>query len=168
MQPPDPPDEDGPDADGADDEATGRWRPAVPTTVVLVSVLVALVAVSGLLVVLFQRTTGPGEVLRDFSRRLEADDCGGSYDLLAPSVRNVVPEDEWCGLVPALAADLDPRFTIGARSFHEGIATIEVGGEGTAPATWVLRRSDGSWAVLGVVAGPVDFPVPLPPEAGAP
>lgn len=143
-----------------------RWRPALPTTIVVGSVVVALVAVSGLLVLLFQRTTGPGEVLREFSRRLAAEDCPGSYELLADAVRAQVNEEAWCALTPTLAADLDPSFNIGQRSFNEGVATIEVTGTGTTPAVWVLRRADGTWRVLGVRGERVEFPVQLPEPTG--
>jgi hypothetical protein len=60
-----------------------RWRPAVPTAVVAVSVVIAVGAVSGLLFLLYNRTRGPGEVLREFARGVDARDCAASYRLLA-------------------------------------------------------------------------------------
>ena len=147
-------------ADPPEENGAGRHRPALPTAVVAVSVIVALVAVSGLLVVLFRRTTGPGEVLRDFARSLEAEDCPESYALLAAAIRERLDEGSWCELLPELVPHLSPEFSIGQRTFHEGIATIEVFGEDTTPATWRLRKAGRSWEILGVEESAVPIPFP--------
>lgn len=142
----------------APENGAPRWRPTVPTVVVVVSVLVALVAVSGLLVLLFRETVGPGQVLRDFSRRLEARDCPGSYDLLDGLVQRRLDQEDWCEAVPRLRERLTPGFDIDRVVLEEDVARIVLEGDGRPPATWVLRRFDRSWRVLGA-AGPVEFPV---------
>lgn len=135
-----------------------RWRPAVPTMLVVASILVALVAVSALIFVLFRETVGPGEVLRDFAESLAEDDCPGSYELLDENVRASFPESEWCEEVPGLADTLSPDFEID-RVILEGTgARVEVSGSGTTTGAWFLTRDDGSWVVTGAGAA-VDFPV---------
>lgn len=141
----------------SDENGQPRWRPAIPTALVVVSMAVALVAVSALIYVLFRETVGPGEVLRNFAERLADEDCPGSYDLLDASVRSSIAEDEWCGEVPALADRLPPEFEI-ERVVLEGTdARVEVSGAGTTAGAWFLRREGGSWAVLGAGAA-IDFP----------
>ena len=134
-----------------------RWRPAVPTMLVVASVLVALVAVSALIFVLFRETVGPGEVLRDFAEALAEDDCPGSYQLLDAGVRASIPEDEWCEEVPRLADALPRDFEID-RVILEGTgARVEVSGTGTSTGAWFLTRDDSSWVVKGAGAA-VGFP----------
>lgn len=134
-----------------------RWRPAVPTMLVVASVLVALVAVSALIFVLFRETVGPGEVLRDFAERLAEEDCPGSYELLDDSVGASIPEEEWCEAVPDLAAALPPDFEI-ERVILEGTgARVEVSGAETTTGAWFLTREGGSWTVKGAGAA-IGFP----------
>lgn len=138
-----------------------RWRPAIPTALVVASVAVALVAVSALIYVLFRETVGPGEVLRDFAERLAEEDCPGSYDLLDGSVRALISEDEWCDEVPGLAEKLSPDFEIDQVVLSGGDARVEVSGTGTTTGAWFLRRDGRSWAVLGGGAA-IEFPTELP------
>lgn len=134
-----------------------RWRPAIPTALVVVSMAVALIAVSALIYVLFQETVGPGEVLRSFAERLADEDCPGSYDLLDASVRSSIAEEAWCQEVARLAEQLPPEFEI-ERVILEGTdARVDVSGGGTTAGAWFLRREDRSWAVLGAGAA-IDFP----------
>lgn len=134
-----------------------RWRPTIPTLLVVVSVLVALVAVSALIVVLFRETVGPGEVLRDFAERTADGDCGGSYELLDGGVRSSVSQEEWCDLVPGMAEQISPEFEID-RVILEGTgARVEVSGSGTTTGAWFLTRQGGSWAVRGAGAA-IEFP----------
>jgi hypothetical protein len=133
-----------------------RWRPAVPTVVVVASVLVALISVSGLILVLFQQTVGPGEVLRDFAERLAAEDCAGTYSLLDDRIREAHTEEAWCPEIPALAQALDPGFKVERVVLVEEVARIQVSGADTVAATWYLRRHGRSWRVLGAGEA-VDF-----------
>lgn len=134
-----------------------RWRPTLPTTIVAVSVVVALVAVSALLFVLFQQTVGPGEVLRDFSRRVQDGDCLGTYGLLDPGLASEVDEEAWCDGLPALAEDLNTDFTIESTTLRSEVASLEISGDRTTEAVWLLRREGDSWRILGA-GGAVDLP----------
>lgn len=119
--------------------------------------LVALVAVSALLVLLFRATTGPGEVLRDFARAMADEDCPGSYALLDPTVQEELTEDEWCAALPGPASHLSPDFEIERVVLEGDVARIAVSRERSTPGTWLLRRADRSWRVLGAGGG-VEFP----------
>lgn len=122
------------------------WRPTVPIIVTVISVTVALVAVSGLLLLLFQKTTGPGEVLRDFARLVAAGDCPGSYALLDPSVG--LGEDDWCRNLSSVEAALPTDFRI-VRVVLEGTdARIRVEAAGRE-SVWILANEDRTWRVLG-------------------
>ena len=134
-----------------------RWRPTVPTVIVVASVLVALVAVSSLIVLLFRTTTGPGEVLRTFARELADGDCPRTYALLDRSVRDDLTEEEWCAALPGVAAALSPDFEIQRVVLAGDVARIDVAGGGSAPATWLLARGERTWWVLGAGA-PLEFP----------
>jgi hypothetical protein len=133
------------------------WRPVVPTTVVVIAILIALVAVSGLIYLLFQETVGPGQVLRDFSRRVEVQDCPGSFQLLDPEIADRIGESEWCNALPALSQHINPGFDIERVVLEGELARIDLDGEGVTPASWFLSRDGRSWLVRGV-EGDVEFP----------
>lgn len=139
------------------DNGERGWRPVVPTTVVVMAILIALVAVSGLIYLLFQETVGPGQVLRDFSRRVEVQDCPGSFQLLDPEIADRIGESQWCNGLRVLSQHINPGFGIQRVELREGIAHIEIDGEGVTPASWFLSRDGRSWLVRGVT-GDVDFP----------
>lgn len=139
----------------------GRWpRAALPTTIVIVSVVVALASVSGLLYLLFRQTTGPGPVLRDFVQRVEDGDCAGSYDLIHPSVG--LTEGAWCSSLAQVAAQVDPGYEVEQMVFDpkRGVAQLTISSP-EGESVWALRREDRDWLVLGAVEG-VDFPGPAP------
>lgn len=133
------------------------WRPVVPTTVVVMAVLIALVAVSGLIYLLFQETVGPGQVLRDFSRRVEVQDCPGSFELLDPEIAGMIGQDLWCDGLQELSQDINPGFSIERVVLEGELARIDIDGEGVTPASWFLSRDGRSWLVRGVT-GDVAFP----------
>lgn len=122
------------------------WRPSIPIVVTVISVSVALIAVSGLLVLLFQKTTGPGEVLRDFARLVAAADCSGSFELLDPSI--ATDEEAWCDGLVSVEEALPPSFEVLRVVLEEGNARITVRAEGRE-SVWILSRDDRSWRVLG-------------------
>jgi hypothetical protein len=130
-----------------------RWpRQGLPTWITVVSVTVALVAVSGLLYLLYTRTEGPGEVLRSFAHRVDAGDCSGSYALLAEQTRAAVPEDRWCEGLPAVDARIDADFDVKRVQLEsdEGVAEVEITTKGRT-ARWELRRAQRTWRVGGEV-----------------
>jgi hypothetical protein len=122
---------------------------------VVTSVVVALVAVSGLLYLLYTRTTGPGQVLREFIEQVEASDCAGSYALLDPSLR--IEPDTWCGKLGDLAAQVDPRFAVRRVLLEDDVALVRVANQDGTRAAWRLRRDGRSWRVLRPLRG-VEFP----------
>lgn len=134
----------------------------MPIITVVVAIAVALIAVSALILVLFQETIGPGEVLRDFAERLDQHDCEGSYALLDQPVQGRVTEDEWCAEVPRLADELAPSFEIEEVTLEMGVAKVVVAGEGTTEGTWSLSREGRSWRIAHAGAA-IDFPGELIP-----
>lgn len=130
------------------------WRPSLPTAIVVTSVVVALVAVSGLLYLLYTRTTGPGQVLREFIEQVEASDCAGSYALLDPSLR--IDPDTWCENIRDLATQVDSRFSVRRVLLEHDVALVRVTNPDGTRAVWRLSREDRSWRVLGPLTG-VEF-----------
>jgi len=131
-----------------------RARPRLPTGVVVVSVVIALVAVSGLIALLYRETRGPGEILRRFATSLDAGDCEGAFGLLHESVTAEIDQEAWCGeSLPYLDTQLDADFRMERAVLEGDLARVEVSG---VPTTlWLLRRhGERSWRVLG----------PAPPE----
>jgi hypothetical protein len=127
------------------------WRPTLPTTIVVTSVVVALVAVSGLLYLLYTRTTGPGQVLREFIEQVEAGDCPGSYALLDPSLR--VEPDRWCAQLEAMAGRLDPGFQVRRVILEGEVALVHITNPDGTRQTWKLRRADRSWRIFRAPKG---------------
>ena len=125
-----------------------RWRPVLPTVLVVVAIVVAVGAVSGLIFLLYQETRGPGEILRSFARAVDAGDCAESYDLLDESVRAAISEDAWCQRLPNVDRELDADFTLDRAALSGDEAVVRI--EGSATDTWTLRRFGArSWRVLG-------------------
>ncbi|MDQ3990752.1 MAG: hypothetical protein M3245_00370 [Actinomycetota bacterium] len=135
--------------DSTSNGSPGRPRPAVPTVLAVASMVVALGAVSALVFVLYQRTEGPGEVLRDMARRLDAGDCPGSYELLHPSARQLTTEAEWCQGLEETAALLPPDFRIDHVVVRHQVADVALRRGAGPPCTWSLRRLERTWGVLG-------------------
>jgi hypothetical protein len=127
------------------------WRPSLPTAIVVTSVVVALVAVSGLLYLLYTRTTGPGQVLREFIEQVEAADCAGSYALLDPSLR--VEPDRWCAQLETMAREVDPGFQVRRVILEGGVASVHIANPDGARQTWELKRADRSWRIFRVTRG---------------
>jgi hypothetical protein len=123
---------------------------------VVTSVVVALVAVSGLLYLLYTRTTGPGQVLQEFIERIEAGDCARSYALLDPSLR--IDPDAWCDHLKDLATQVDPRFSVQRVLLEGDVASVRVRNPDGTRAAWRLRGDGRSWRVLEPPPG-VEFPV---------
>ena len=134
-----------------------RWRPAVPTAVVAVSLVVAVGAVSGLLFLLYNRTRGPGEILREFARRVDARDCQGAYRLLAASEAEAMDEETFCGAIDRLDQALDSDFDLRQAVLQGEVASVHV--EGPEITQWRLERHGNSWRVL-LPAAELGPPVP--------
>lgn len=139
-----------------------RWRPAVPTALVVISVIVAVGAVSGLLYLLYNRTRGPGEVLREFARHVDQGDCEGSYRLLAASEAEAISEETWCQEIDRVDRAIDADFDLEQAVLQGDVATVRVSGTGID--RWNLERHGNTWRVLipGRELGP-----PFPQRAPA-
>lgn len=123
-----------------------RWRPAVPTAVVAISVIVAVGAASGLLFLLYNRTRGPGEVLREFARRVDMGDCQGSYRLLASLETSAIDEETYCGSLDRVDEALDADFDLRQAVLRGEVAELHI--EGPEITVWRLERHGSSWRVL--------------------
>jgi hypothetical protein len=129
-------------------------RPRLPLWITIVSVLVAIGSVSVLVLVLYEETRGPAEILREFARRVDRADCTGSYDLLDETVQAEIPEDAWCSdFLPEVDENLDSHFTLEQAVLEGDVAELEISGVGYT--SWRLQRfGERSWRVVGPEDGP--------------
>lgn len=130
--------------------------PRLPTGLVAASVAIALLAVSGLIFLLYRETKGPGEILRQFATAVDKRDCSGSYDLLDEEVRASFDEDDWCSnVLPSVDDSLDADFTVERAILEGDTANVQV--SGVELTEWRLRRyGERSWRVVGPEPG---FPI---------
>jgi hypothetical protein len=135
-----------------DENGFPRERPLLPTGLVAAAVIVALLAVSGLIFLLYRETRGPGEILRRFARAVDEGDCEGSYDLLDGTVRAVVEASAWCRDLPSVDDKIDADFDLQQAVLRGDEAEVHVSG---VPATeWRLRRfGERTWRVVGPEGG---------------
>lgn len=138
------------------DDGDDRARPRVPLWIATVSVIVALVSASVLVYVLYKETRGPGEILREFARRVDRRDCGGSYELLDKQVRAGFTEEQWCTqMLDPVDQGLDADFDLESAFLEDDVFEVRI--SGVELTTWQLRRfGERSWRVLGAPQG---FPV---------
>jgi hypothetical protein len=125
-----------------------RWRPVLPTTVVVISIVVAVGAVTGLIALLYRETRGPGEILREFARAVDEGDCAGSYGLLDESVQASLNEDAWCDRLAEVDRQIDADFTLEQAVLEGDEAVVHIRGAPTE--SWSLQRfGERSWRVVG-------------------
>ena len=110
----------------------------LPTIVVVISIVIAVGAVTGLILLLYRETRGPGEILRQFARAVEDGDCRGSYELLDDSVHAAVDEDSWCDRLPQVDGQIDADFTVEQAVLEEDVAVVHIGDAPTG--SWTLQR----------------------------
>jgi hypothetical protein len=130
-----------------------RGRPGLPTGVVVASVIIALLAVSGLILLLYEETRGPGEILRQFAEAVDDGDCEASYNLLHDLVRVGMDETTWCDqILPQADQMIDADFTLERAVLLGDRARVEISG---VPETiWILgRHGERSWRVVGPEGG---------------
>ncbi|MBI4259835.1 MAG: hypothetical protein HY658_04650 [Actinobacteria bacterium] len=134
---------------GAGSEA---WTPPrLPLWILLVGLAVAVGAVSVLIYVLYQRTTGPGEVVRAYYVALNEGDCDGSLDLLTRDLRSGLDHDEYCADMARFEGRLggelsiDSVLLVGQAEDRARVITTYAGSH----LTWELSREDGEWRILG-------------------
>lgn len=129
-----------------------RGRSSLPTGIFIAAVIVALVAVSALLLLLYRETHGPGEILRQFARAVDDGDCTGSHKLLDAGVQAEIGEEAWCTLLPAVDDSIDADFSLERAVLEGDRARVEI--SGVAAQEWILGRyGDRSWRVIGPTGG---------------
>ena len=115
---------------------------------VVISIVVAVGAVTGLIALLYRETRGPGEILRQFARAVDDGDCAGSYDLLDESVHATLTEDAWCDRIAQVDQQIDADFALEQAVLEGDEAIVHIRDAPTD--TWTLRRfGERSWRVLG-------------------
>ncbi|MGH2692976.1 MAG: hypothetical protein ACRDHM_10825 [Actinomycetota bacterium] len=131
----------------------GRVRPRLPLGIVVASIVIALIAGSALIYVLYKETKGPGEILREFAERVDRGDCAGSYELLDEGVRSGFTEELWCTqTLPLLDEGLDADFTLEHAVLEGDTAEVEI--SGVELTRWRLNRfGERSWRVVGPKEG---------------
>ena len=132
-------------------------RPRVPVGITIISIVIALIAGSALLYVLYKETKGPGEILREFARRVDRHDCEGSYELLDEEIQNKLRPQLWCTTSLQLVDEgLDADFTLEQAVLEGDRAELEI--SGVEMTDWSLGRfGERSWRVLGPPDGlPID------------
>jgi hypothetical protein len=131
-----------------------RPRHAIPTALLIVSIVVAVGSASGLIWVLFNETEGPAPVLKSFAQRIRDEDCPRSYELLDVGVQQRLAEETWCGLLPGVREVLDPGFKVEQMLLKQGVAELTIRGRlSSEPTVWRLRKVDKTWRVLGPAGG---------------
>lgn len=130
-----------------------RTRPHLPLWVAIASIVIAIASASILVYVLYKETRGPGEILREFARRIDRNDCAGSYELLDEGIRSSLTGDQWCTQVlPEIDASLDANFTLERAVLQGDVAHVEI--SGVSETTWQLSRfGERSWRVVGPPEG---------------
>ena len=131
-----------------------EWpKPAIPTWVVAASVAVALLAVSALLWVLFQKTTGPGEIVHRYYQAASSGDCDAAYSLLSPGLQQAEPHDSFCGDLGAWSPS-DPKIVavtlIGPEGTARAAAVSIEGCDGAPPVVWKLARQGDTWVITSI------------------
>ncbi len=137
----------------AERDGEPRVAPRLPIGWVVGGIAFALLIVTALILLLYEETRGPGEILRRFADRVDAADCAGSYELLDEGVRAGFSEDQWCTeLLPSVDDGLDEDFTLERTVLEGSLAQVEVSG---VPLTeWELARfGERSWRVVGPAGG---------------
>ena len=139
-----------------------RVRPRLPLGIAITSIVIALIAGSALIYILYRETRGPGEILREFAKRVDRGDCAGSYELLDEGVRAGFTEGQWCAqTLPSLDEGLDSDFTLEHAVLEGDTAEVEI--SGVELTRWRLNRfGERSWRVVGPEGGlPVDAEIEL-------
>jgi hypothetical protein len=145
----------GPGADLLVRQMARRRRLTFPWALVAISFLVSVVAVSGLVYVLFKRSVGPGEALHAFYTMLSAGDCEGSYRYLSEGIRGEMGQQEWCSYVEAQEGGYPRQFAIVRYQYEASTQTTSMvvleEGTGARPGslTWWLTRNGNTWRVSG-------------------
>ena len=128
------------------------YRPQIPTWAALGAMAVAVLAILVLVVVLFQRTTGPGEVVLTFYEDASAGDCAAALELLGPGADEAsrAAAQALCDDPESLPAS--PKVDSVTLDGPEGDANRSevVIKAGDSTDTWKLQRVDNDWLICWV------------------
>ncbi len=125
------------------------WRPRLPLGIVVASSVVALLALSGFIYLLYNRTRGPAEVLREFATAVDAAECGAAFELLDDGSRQRLDEEEFCAdVMRDVDERLDADFTLDRVVYHRRTQTADLTLEGDASEPWRLERHGNTWRVV--------------------
>jgi hypothetical protein len=133
---------------------------ALPLVVVVVSLLVAVGAVTALIFVLFKTTTGPGQTLRQYYQAVSARDCGEAFSKLSSSLRETQRPGPFCRKVLSVVRNGAPDDVqivavtgLGEPPAKFARVTVrEIGPHSNPnPVVWRMEREGGRWFVA-------DFP----------
>jgi hypothetical protein len=127
------------------------YRPQIPTWAAVGAMVVAVSAVLALVFVLYQRTTGPGEVVLEFYEDAASGDCTAATALLAPSADEaaLATAEDYCesGAVP------DTRrvesVTLDGPEGDADRSDVVIDADGEA-VTWHLEREGDDWFISEV------------------
>lgn len=129
----------------------------MPIAVVIVSLIVAVAAVSALIYVLFRNTTGPGQTLRKYYEAVAAGDCDTAFDYLSMPLREKTGRTAFCDGVQALSradrvpTDVTIRVVTGYGEPPARFARVVVRERGPGafprPVRWRMLREGESWRV---------------------
>ncbi len=145
-----------------------KWRqPGVPTSIVIVSLIVGVGAVSVLIYVLFRQTTGPGQVLKRYYTAISDGDCGTAYSLLSPTVQQAGSRATYCSLVWSEKGHSPTDFSVETIKLHGpkgSFADVTVKEEGpgalSSPVDWQMQEVGGLWKIVAGTDGTVRVPIP--------
>lgn len=134
-------------------DGDGRVAARLPLGIVIAAIVIAIASMTFLILLLYEETRGPVEILREFARRVDRGDCAGSYDLLAQGPRGEFAEEEWCdGILPVVDGGLDADFAFERAVLEEDVYDVEIGG--VQLTSWQLvRHGERSWRVVGPEGG---------------
>ena len=143
--------------EGARSNGAAEWpKPAIPNGVVVACVVVALLAVSALLWVLFQKTTGPGEIVNRYYQAAADGDCDAAYGLLSRGLQQANAHDSFCAGLQTAQLPADPKIEsvtlVGPEgSAREAEVSVDTCG---STAVWKLERADDTWVITSLADSP--------------
>lgn len=126
------------------------YRPQIPTWAAVGAMVVAVLAVLALVFVLYQRTTGPGEVVMRFYSSANEGDCPAVAELLSSAVD---PQDAvaLCGDLEGTESHRIESVTLLGPQGDADEATVVVSTEPpTLDDDWHLIRSGDEWLISAI------------------
>ena len=132
-------------------ERKDDYRPQIPTWAAVGAMVVAVLAVLVLVFVLYQRTTGPGEVVLTFYNDAAAGDCQAATDLLASSANETSrgSAEAYCENVAVPDSHKIKSVTLDGPEGDADRSTVVIDADG-ADVSWTLERQGDDWLISAV------------------